>query len=230
MKPPAPNPPRLEVRSLREQVYDYLRAEMARGGLQPGAFLDLNALAASLGISRTPLRDALLQLEVEGFVEILPRRGFRLKALGLEEIRSLYQIVGALEGGAVALAGPRLRPEDLADLRALNEQMAEAVRAADKDRFLDLNLAFHGRFLDRCENPRMSALIASFKQRLYDWPRRQTFLQDWEARSLQEHARLLDLLEEGAFEAAAAHHRDVHWSFEVQEPFIRTYYQLERED
>ena len=105
-----------------------------------------------------------------------------------------------------------------------------AVRAADKDRFLDLNLAFHGRFLDRCENPRMSALIASFKQRLYDWPRRQTFLQDWEARSLQEHARLLDLLEEGAFEAAAAHHRDVHWSFEVQEPFIRTYYQLERED
>ena len=90
MKPASPAPakakpgsemPILQTRSLREQVYEFLRAEMNRGGLEIGTFLDLGALAEHLGISRTPLRDALLQLEVEGFVEILPRRGFRLKPL-----------------------------------------------------------------------------------------------------------------------------------------------------
>jgi len=224
---PSHHPGPLYVRSLREQVYDYLRAEMARGGLQPGAFLDLNALAADLGISRTPLRDALLQLAVEGFVEILPRRGFRLKPLTLEEIRNLYEIVGALEAEAIRLAAPSLTAQDLADLRNLNAAMARAVDADDAEGFLNLNLNFHQRFLDLAHNPRLSALANSIKQRLYDWPRRQTFLKAWEARSVHEHARLLELLESGAFEEAARHHRDVHWSFEVQKQFIFIYYQLE---
>ncbi|MGB5881972.1 MAG: GntR family transcriptional regulator, partial [Thermoanaerobaculia bacterium] len=60
----------LNLKSLREQVYDYLREAMNRGDLAPGATLDLNAISRRLGVSRTPLRDALLQLETEGFVTI----------------------------------------------------------------------------------------------------------------------------------------------------------------
>ena len=62
MSSPSAQPPTLQTRPLREQVYDYLRTEMNQGDLQPGAFLDLNAIAERLGISRTPLREALLQL------------------------------------------------------------------------------------------------------------------------------------------------------------------------
>ena len=65
----------INSRSLRGQVYDYLRDAINRGSLEPGAFIDQNALSAAMGISRTPLRDALIQLEAEGFVSILPRRG-----------------------------------------------------------------------------------------------------------------------------------------------------------
>lgn len=223
-----PSRPVLQTRSLREQVYDYLRGEMASGGLQPGAFLDLNALAGHLGISRTPLRDALLQLEVEGFVEILPRRGFRLKPLGLDEIRNLYQIVGALESAALVAAGPRLGKEQLAAMKAENRTMRQALRPGDTERFYAANLAFHDVFLEACGNPRMAALAHSLKQRLYDWPRRKVFLKHWEERSVQEHAHLLERLEAGAFEEAAAYHRDVHWSFTVQEPFVKLYYQSDR--
>lgn len=220
----------LQTRSLREQVYDYLRGEMNSGGLQPGSFLDLNALAQELGISRTPLRDALLQLEVEGFVEILPRRGFRLKSLGLDEIRNIYQIVGALESAALATAGPRLGKADLAAMKAANKAMRQAIRAEDYEAFFTHNLAFHGIFLEASGNSRMVALVHSLKQRLYDWPRRKVFLRRWEERSIREHLRLVELLEAGEFEAAAAYHRDVHWSFEVQEPFVRLYYLTDRAD
>ncbi len=224
-KPVAVNPkPVLQTRSLREQVYDYLRGEMNSGGLQPGAFLDLNALALHLGISRTPLRDALLQLEVEGFVEILPRRGFRLKPLSLGEIRNIYQIVGALESAALATAGPRLGKAGLARMKAENKGMRQAILAEDYEAFFVHNLAFHGVFLEASENLRMVALVQSLKQRLYDWPRRKVFLKSWEERSIQEHARLVELLENRKFEEAAAYHRDVHWSFDVQEAFVRLYY------
>lgn len=220
--------PILQTRSLREQVYDYLRGEMNSGGLQPGSFVDLNALAQRLGISRTPLRDALLQLEVEGFVEILPRRGFRLKPLSLEEIRNIYQIVGALESAALATAGPKLGKAGLARMKAANRAMRTAIKAEDYEQFFLHNLAFHGVFLEASENPRMLALVHSLKQRLYDWPRRKVFLKSWEDHSIKEHAQLLKHLEAGEFEAAAAYHRDVHWSFEEQEAFVRVYYLTDR--
>ena len=225
---PAIPKPILQTRSLREQVYDYLRGEMNNGGMQPGSFLDLNAMALHLGISRTPLRDAMLQLEVEGFVEILPRRGFRLKALTLEEIRNIYQIVGALESAALAAAGPQLGKAGLARMKAANKAMSQAIQAENYDAFFLHNSAFHGVFLEASENPRMVSLVQSLKLRLYDWPRRRVFLKSWEERSILEHAHLLELLENGQFEAAASYHRDVHWSFDMQESFVQIYYLTDR--
>ena len=135
-----------------------LRAEMARGGLQPGAFLDLNELASRLGVSRTPLREALLHLESQGFVTVLPRRGFRLNALTLDDIRHFYEIIGALEAAALRSVGPSLGPADFARMRALDAAMAEAVAARDFDRYYEANLAFHDVYLrpQRQRAPRLA--------------------------------------------------------------------------
>jgi DNA-binding GntR family transcriptional regulator len=214
----------LQTRSLREQVYDFLRAEMARGGLQPGGFLDLNELAARLGISRTPLREALLHLESQGFVTVLPRRGFRLNALTLGDIRHFYEIIGALEAAALRSVGPLLGPADFARMRALDAEMADAVAARDFDRYYQANLAFHDVYLLRSDNARLVSQVHLLKQRLYDWPRRETMVQAWEQHSVVEHEDFLGLLERGAIDEAAAHLQNVHWSFTVQERFIQTYY------
>jgi DNA-binding GntR family transcriptional regulator len=219
--PPAPI---LQTRSLREQVYDYLRTEMARGGLKPGTFLDLNDLAATLGVSRTPLREALLHLEAQGFVTVLPRRGFRLNDLTLDDVRHFYDIIGALEAAALRAVGPSLGPADFARMRDLDGVMAAAVAARDFDRYYDANLAFHDVYLRRSDNARLVAQVHLLKQRLYDWPRREAMLQAWEQHSVVEHEDLLRLLEAGRIAEAAAHVQDVHWSFAVQEPFIRAYY------
>ena len=219
----------LQIKSLREQVYDYLRGEMNRGGLRPGAFIDLNELALRLGISRTPLRDAVLQLEVEGFVTILPRRGIRVNDLSIEDIRDLYEIVGALESAAVLAMAARLVPEDICRLRALNQEMAKAVASNDFDLYYQNNLAFHEVFLAQSDNQRLAQLVRILKQRLYDWPRRRGFVKAWEEHSIGEHAELVRLLESGDGAAAANHMRDVHWSFQVQERFVREYYFASRQ-
>ncbi len=97
--------PRLNILSLREQVYEYLRNEMITGGLVPGSTINLNRIAEQLGISKTPLRDALIHLELEGFVTILPRKGVMVNALTLEDVSVLLQqTFGWLDAGQRAHA------------------------------------------------------------------------------------------------------------------------------
>ena len=226
---PAPTDSVVATRSLREQVYDYLRAQMASGGLQPGAFLDLNELADRLGVSRTPLREALLNLESQGFVTVLPRRGFQLNELALDDIRHFYEIIGALEASALRTVGYSLTPADFAHMRALDDQMKTAVAARDFDRYYAANLAFHDVYLARSDNRRLVAQVHLLKQRLYDWPRRHSMMQAWEQHSVVEHEEFLTLLERGNIDAAADHLQHVHWSFTVQEQYIRAYYGAQRE-
>jgi len=224
MAPATRSPSPLNLRSLRTQVYDFLRAEMAKGGLQPGEFLDLNELASRLGVSRTPLREALLHLESQGFVSILPRRGFTLNELTLDDIRHFYEIIGALEAAALRSVGHSLAAADFARMRTLDAAMTKAVAARDFDRYYDANLAFHDVYLARSDNARLVAQVHLLKQRLYDWPRRDHMMQAWEQHSVVEHEEFLALLERGNVEAAADHLQHVHWSFTVQERYIRAYY------
>jgi DNA-binding GntR family transcriptional regulator len=222
MASPAASP--LVLKPLREQVYEHLRLLMARGELRPGGDLDLDALETRLGVSRTPLRDALLQLESEGFVTILPRRGVQVRALTREDVRHLYEIIGALEGVALLAAFPRLGPAEAAALRRMNREMRGAVQAGDFDRYYEKNLAFHDVFLDRCDNERLVRLVRTLKQRLYDWPRRRGFVKAWELASVAEHAAFARLVAKGDARGAADHLRDVHWSYAVQQRFIEEYY------
>ena len=87
----------LETKSLREQVYEYLRETLSTGALEPGDSIRIDDLSDKLGVSRTPLREALLQLDWEGFIIISPRRGIRVRRLYLCIIRHLYEIIGALD-------------------------------------------------------------------------------------------------------------------------------------
>lgn len=217
----------LNLKSLREQVYEHLRAAIQAGRLRPGAFLDQDRIAAELGTSRTPLRDALIQLETEGFVEILPRRGVVIRSLRLEDVRHLYEIIGALEGAALLSVAARLGPADLSRMRALNAEMEAALDASDFDAYYDRNLAFHEVFLAPSDNRELRRTVRVCRQRLYDFPRERAFVAEWERRSTREHEELVALLASGDARAAADFLRDVHWSFEVQKPFLLRYHRLE---
>jgi len=216
-------PPR-PLRSLREEVYERLRALLNKGGLRPGKYLDLNALAREIGISRTPLRDALLRLECEGFVEIHSRKGVRVAPLTLDRIRHIYEILAALESTALRDVGQRITVETITRMNDQNREMVRALDASDFARFYDANLAFHDAYLALSDNSEMVRHIHILKQRLYDFPRLKGFVPEWERASVEEHRALVRFLEEGNVGAAADLLRDVHWSFSYQESFVRRYY------
>ena len=220
----AGTPPLLNLKSLREQVYERLRQAINRGELDAGSFIDQNRISAELGISRQPLRDALIQLETEGFVSILPRRGVVVKRLGLDDIRHLYETVGALEGAALLSVHGQMDGDDLERMRAFNREMRTAIDADDFNTYYDFNLRFHDVFLERSDNRDLVRTVRVQKQRLYDFPRATGFVPEWERASVEEHARLVELLAAEDGRGAADYLRDVHWCFAVQRPYILQYY------
>jgi DNA-binding GntR family transcriptional regulator len=217
----------LQLSSLREQVYEHLRSSIEAGALQPGTFLDQNRISAELGISRTPLRDALIQLDLEGFVEVLPRRGVRVRQLTLDDVRHLYEIIGALEGAALLSAHGAVDPVDISRMERLNGEMSKTLQSGDFDRYYGLNVEFHSVFLAWSDNEELNRMVRVCRQRLYDFPRERSFVPEWESRSIEEHAFLLELLRGGDLQGAADYLRDVHWSFAAQKPFLMRYYHLE---
>ena len=209
---------------LREQVYGYLKARLNEGSLEPGAFLDLNAIGNELGYSRTPVRDALLRLEAEGFVTIHPRRGVLINMLDLNTIRNSYQIVGSLESAAILEASTTFTEDDARNMLELNNDMADNLSKENFDAYYSANLAFHWVYLAKSRNIELKRLIRIHKDRLYDFPRKEGYLCQWETESLREHDHLARLLLTKNFIEAAVYVRDVHWSFNVQERFIMAYY------
>jgi DNA-binding GntR family transcriptional regulator len=216
--------PLLNVKSLKEQVYEYLREQMRTGEILPGSAIDMEETSKKLGVSKTPLRDALLQLEMEDFVTIRPRRMIVVNALTEKDIRNYYEVIGALESMALLKAFDRLKPSDVDRMQALNDAMRRAIEANDFDDYYDKNLAFHNVFLGFCGNDSLVKLVNNMKKRLYDFPRAKGFVKEWEESSILEHQALLELVRTGRSQAAANHIRDVHWSFKVQEEFVRKYY------
>lgn len=216
--------PAITIKSLKEQVYNYLREELRTGRILPGSVINLDETARKLGVSRTPLRDALLQLESEGFVTIHARRGVVVNTLSLQDIKNCYEVIGALESTALQLALSKIGQAEIKTMEGLVEEMEKAIQADDFDRYYEKNLAFHDVYLGLSGNPQIVRIVTIMKKRLYDFPRKRGFVKEWELASILEHAELLDLIRQRRAVEAAAYVRDVHWSFKVQKKFISLYY------
>jgi DNA-binding GntR family transcriptional regulator len=219
----------LNIESLREQIYQFLRRQMHEGELLPGFNIDIKKISERLGVSTTPVRDALIQLQVEGFVSILPRRGVVVKTLTLEDVKNLYEVIGALEASVVKSVFDKLDPRKVATLEKIDSEYRQAIFAGDSERIYLNNLAFHGVFLELSENAELMTLIKPRKERLYDFPRR-TYLAEWELRNSDEHRQFIDCIRKGDSDAAARVMRNQHWSFPYQEKYIRKFYSLVMEE
>ena len=213
----------INTQSLREQIYLYLRDGLQTGQLAPGATLNLNEISTRLGISKTPLRDALIQLEAEGFVTILPRRGVMVNKLTLADVRDYYEILGALEASVVLDVFQRITPDHIDRMKQLNREQKAALEREDYENYYRLNLEFHGVFLDLCGNRTLMRLITPLKQRLYDFPRHR-YSVDWEKSNCMEHDLFIEFIEAGDREGAARFMKYRHWSYTFQEKNIRRFH------
>lgn len=216
----------INQKSLREQVYEFLRTELHKGEILPGSSFNLSQMSQQLGVSKTPLRDALLQLEVEGFVTISPRRGVYVNTLTLDDIRHCYEIVGALETAAILSVFNQFKDSHIEEMRNVNTEISSALDVEDFERYYRLNIDFHNAFLKLSGNEPLRRIITPMKQRLYDFPMR-GYIKEWEERNCNDHEGLIDAIQRGDRASAETVWRDVHWSFSAQEKFIRRFYLFE---
>ncbi|MEN8212214.1 MAG: GntR family transcriptional regulator [Thermodesulfobacteriota bacterium] len=217
----------LDIRSLQEQVYEYLRNEMQSERLFPGSLININKISKQLGISKTPLRDALIKLECEGFVTILPRRGIMVNKFTLEKIKNTVEIIAALESAVIVSVFDKITPEHIKKMRKINTDLKFTMQNSTTNSFdkkyYQLNIAFHDVFLDLSSNTDLKNIIMPLKQKLYDWPRL-TYIREWELINCDEHDQLLTLFADGTPEEAGRLWRDFHWSFAAHEEFIKKFY------
>jgi DNA-binding GntR family transcriptional regulator len=213
----------INSKSLREQVYEYLRGELHGGRLVPGSAINLTLISRQLGISKTPLRDALLQLDVEGFVTISPRRGVFVNPVTLDDVRDSYEIVGSLEGAVIFSVFSQIGEAHIEQMKSNNAKLKAALETDDFQSYYQLNIAFHHVFLDLSDNKMLQRIIMPIRQRLYDFPRRR-YIKEWELRNCSDHDDFIHAIEKGDRSVAVSVWRDVHWSFTVYESYIRQFY------
>jgi DNA-binding GntR family transcriptional regulator len=146
----------IELTNASTAVYNRLRTMIFRGTLKPGQVITLRSVGAQLGVSTTPIREALRMLQADGMVKY-DRRAITVAALSPEEVAELFEIRLRLEQLAAERAISRVTDDDLADIEDILERLDEA--SYDQDRWRMLNQDFHRRFYDCADSAHLSEFI-----------------------------------------------------------------------
>lgn len=181
-------------RPLHREVADRLRALIVHGELAPGERLNERVLAERFNISRTPLREAIKILSLEGLVTLLPNRGAEVVRLTQSSVEDMFQLMGALEALAGELACVRATDEDIAEIRSLHEQMFEYFQAGDRAAYFSLNQRIHQKIVACAGNAELSATYVNLTQRVHRARYMANFSRTRWSQAMQEHEEILDAL------------------------------------
>ena len=182
--------------SLREQVYRYINGAMAEGRLKPGDILNQESICEALKVSRAPLRDALIRLEAEGLITIVPRRGVYINHTAGDFIRNACQILSALETNALDEVFHKLGPEHIRRMEESNAHQKKFLDNRDLTSCHREHNVFHDVFLSLCENALLHGMIAPLRLRLQDFLRHRR-MHDWEELQLGTHDRFIAAVRAG---------------------------------
>ncbi|MCV7288207.1 GntR family transcriptional regulator [Mycolicibacterium wolinskyi] len=183
--------------SLREQALDVLRQALVSGEIKPGDIYSAAALAERLGVSNSPVREAMLTLVHEGLMEAVPNRGFRVVPLSDADLDEIYQLRLLLEVPAMV----QLAERGIAGERERFELLAQDIEqaAADRDviRFLEADRAFHLELLGLLGNARLVSIVANLRDQTRLYGLKALARQDKLGASAAEHRQLLAAIDAG---------------------------------
>ncbi len=194
---------RLENLTLWQRVHAHLREEILANRLSAGTELQETALAAELGVSRGPIREAIGRLAAEGLVVVRPRRGAVVRSLTKDEFIEAYEVREALEAMAARLATARLGQAGLARLEELTGAMARHAERDEVDAFFEVNAAFHASLVDAAGNGRLREMYEQLLGQMNRYRRRSLSLRGNLQQSVSEHRAILAALAAGDPERAA---------------------------
>lgn len=201
--------------SLKDHVYEYISKRIQEGTIKPNDKLNEQEICNELNISRTPVREALIELAADGLLDSEPRRGFRVKPLTLEKAKDLYMIIGSLDAMAATLALDVLTKDDIALMRELISQMDIAVTNNRLDDYYKLQVDFHNIYINKCGNEELIRILNQLKMRFIrqGYDSNEKLLQIF-TQTNKEHKIILDLMEKKDADKLEHYLRTVHWDVE----------------
>lgn len=187
----------LAPRALYEEVAELLRQRIFARELEAGSWIDELRIAQALGISRTPLREALKVLAAEGLVTMKVRRGAYVTEVSEKDLRDVYHLLAVLESDAARVVATIANASQTAQILALQQELEAAVD--HRDRFFEINEAFHGLLLQIADNRWRDQMVADLRKVM----------------KLNRHH---SLLKEGRLEQSLAEHRDIVQALTSRQP------------
>ena len=187
---------------LRDVVFENLRGAILEGKLKSGQRLMEVQLAEQLGVSRTPIREAIRKLELEGLVLMLPRKGAYVADMSFKDLIDVLEIRATLEGLAASLASERRRDEDIKGLEKLAKEFEDSVKNGDIESVLKKDIEFHEYIFSLANNNKLYQLINSIWEQVHRF--RVMYVSDYEASLslVDEHNKILQAIKDGNCELA----------------------------
>ena len=183
-----------ERKSLGEHVFDNLKQAIIRGNIAPGEWLVESHIAQMLGMSRTPVREAIHKLEREGLIDRQPRGGFTVLGLDREDIEETFGIRSVLEGYAAKLATEKHRSRELKALEKKVEEFQICLKKRHLDRLPEINTEFHDLLYALSKSPRLIHMINALRDQIFRF--RQMILKNDKLAHIsnEDHIRMLNLM------------------------------------
>ena len=204
-----------EFLTLKDHVYNYIAEQINGGNLVAGKKINENSISEKLNISRTPVREALIQLASEGLLENVPRKGFIIRHLNVDEAKENYLIIGVMDGLAVSLACPFITGQAVKDMEFYIASMDLAIEAENYSMYHKLQEEFHNVYLSLCPNKSLVNLLIQLKKkflkRVYT-AGPQCNLREILFATNSEHREIVRLIQEKDTSGLENYLREVHWN------------------
>lgn len=191
-----------EYLPLRDVVFNTLRQAILRGELKPGERLMEIQLANKLGVSRTPIREAIRKLELEGLVLMIPRRGAEVAQITEKSLRDVLEVRRALEELAVQLACLRMTPEGVTKLKYAATEFENVLGDEDITVVAEADVAFHDVIYLATDNERLISLLNNFREQMYRYRVEYLKKKEFHKKLLKEHQEIIRAIENGEAELA----------------------------
>lgn len=206
--------------SLKDHVYNYIVDQINNGNLISGKKVQESAISESLNISRTPVREALIQLSSEGLLENIPRKGFVIKSLTKEEAKETYFIIGALDGLAAALAAPFLTEKHLNEMEFYIQSIDLAINTGNFSMYHKMQESFHGVYLSVCPNKSLVNLLLQLEKKFlknFDHSDQTEITKKRLLQTNNEHRKMVELFKNSDLTALERYMKEVHWNIDKAE-------------
>lgn len=197
------SPVKLEnYKPLREIVLEALKDAIVNGQLKPGERLMEQQVAEELGVSRTPVREAIRKLEIEGFVIMIPRKGAYVSDVSLKDIAQVFEVRAAMEALAAGLAAQRMEDEQIEQLERKLVEVKKAIDKSDLENIIQYDTEFHEIIYNASRNARLVQILNNLREQIQRYRSTSLASPGRLKDTLEEHKELVDAISAGNVELA----------------------------